>query len=255
MQSSQVEADYLKLLEEKRQYLLKIYPLGWKNLWEKEASNKDVVIHSQIDKKTGLKIIRATTRIRAPKEKIIEVVEDVAVILEWDKTMDDARIIHKTDDYYVLYTLIKKVPLIDQRESVFLGKFYHEEDGTILGVGTSIDHPDVPKKDDKVRATAYLVGWVLKPDPNDPNVTDYTLILHINPQGWIPSTVFNWFAHSQGFGVKPFGDFVEKKWKESLEEKKKADEKNKISQVGTNNVKQVEENKENHKQELKVAAC
>lgn len=241
MQSSQVEAGYLKLLEEKRQYLKKIYPLDSKNFWEKEASNKDVVIYSQIDKKTGLKIIRATTRIRAPKQKIIEVVEDVAVILEWDKTMDDAKIIHKTENYYILYTLVKKVPLIDQRESVFLGKFYHEEDGTILGVGTSIDHPAVPKSEDKIRATAYLVGWVLKSDPNDPNLTDYTLILHINPEGWIPNTVFNWFAHGQGFNVKPFGDFIEKKWKESLEEKK--------------DISRNEEKKENNNQKIKLAAC
>lgn len=228
MNQSEVEAGYRKLLDEKRKYLKELYPLDSKHTWQEDACDKGITIHSQFDPNTGLKIIRANIKINAPPANVIEAGEQPEVILAWDKTLEDIKIVRKIKEFYIFYVLIKKLPLVDQRESVLLAKLYYEDDGTIEGVSCSIDYPDIPKSENKVRSTAYLVGIVAKPEPDDPNKTDYTYILHASPEGLIPVALYNWFVNGQGFNLRPFTDYMEEEWKKEMEKKSKVKDVKKI---------------------------
>ena len=111
--------------------------------------------------------------------------------------------------------LTKKIPFIVQRESIVIARFIYDADGTIYGIGASIKDYAGVEESVYVRAEAYLIGWTLKPDPNDPEKTELTYILNIDPKGWIPKPAFNWFVHNQGFNVKPFAEYVEARYKKN----------------------------------------
>jgi len=219
MQDSETEKLHQKLLEEKFVYLkeLNSKPL---DAWRPEAEQDGIKVHSILDEKTGLKIIRAHTFFKAPAEVMVEVASEIEVILEWDKTLETVRALRRSKDnktdYYIIYMITKKIPFIVQREAIILARFFYDDDGTIYGVGTSIDqHPEIEDSIYRVRAAAYLIGWVMKPDPADPERTELTYILNIDPKGWIPKPAFNWFVHNQGFNVKPFAEYVENRHKKN----------------------------------------
>ena len=220
MQQPESLKKYDPLLEERLVFLKQIYPLDSNNKWSLEVEEDNLTVHSQYDQESGLKLIRAQTVINAPASKIIEVAKEVTVSLEWDKTLEDCKQLYEKDGYHVLYALVKKTPLVVQREVVILAKFFYENDGSVYNVATSIDFPGIEESIYKVRAKAHLVGWVLLPDPNDPNKTNYTLILHVDPLGWVPKAIINYFSSTQGYNVRTFGDYVEGRFKKDAVKKK-----------------------------------
>jgi len=212
MKDSERGDEYEKIFQEKLVYLKDLNSRSV-DTWNLEAEKDGVKIYSIYDDKTGLKIIRAQTVFKAPALTMVEVAEEIDPILEWDKTLDSIRALYRSKDYNVIHMIIKKIPFTVQREAIVIAKFMYDDDGTIYGVGTSLDeHPDVEDTIYRVRASASLIGWVLKPDPVDPEKTELTYILNIDPKGWIPKTAFNWFAYTQGYNVKPFAEYVEARY-------------------------------------------
>jgi len=224
--------NFEKILREKLEFLKQFN--NQEHPWALEAERDGVKVYSIYDQETGLKIIRSQGIFNAPPRKVVEVAEEIDVVLEWDKTLESIRALHRSKEYYILHTVVKKLPLVVQREAIILARFFNEPDGIIYGVSTSLDsHPDVEDSIYKVRAKVHTIGWVLKPVPNDCEKTDFTLILHVDPKGWIPKPAFNWFAHNQGFNVKPFGEYVEKRY---LQEKMQN-----LKLNGSNETKKLEE--------------
>ena len=219
MQQSESLRKYDPLLEEKLVFLKQVYPLDSNNNWTLDVEKDNLTIHSKYHQETGLKIIRAQTVINAPADKIIAVSKEVTTSLEWDKTLENCDQLYYKDGYHVLHALVKKTPLVVQREVVILAKFYYENDGTIYNVATSIDFPGIEESIYKVRAQIHLIGWVLLPDPSDPNKTNYTFIMHVDPSGWVPKTLINWFSFTQGYNVRVFGDYVEGRFKKDAVKK------------------------------------
>ena len=219
MQQPESLRKYDALIDERFAFLKQTYPLDSTNNWSLEVEKDNLTIHSRYHKETGLKMICAQTVINAPPSKIIDVGKEVTTVLEWDKTLEDCKQMYEKDGYYILYALVKKMPLVVQREVIFLSKFFYESDGSIYSVATSIDYPGVEESIYKVRAKAHLVGWVLLPDPSNPNKTTFTLIILVDPLGWVPKTVINWFSFTQGYNVRTFGDYVEGRFKKDAVKK------------------------------------
>jgi len=233
MSDSNEKEKYEEILRNKLEEFKQFY--NGNHNWVLEAERDGVKIHSIYDKKTGLKIIRSQGVFKAPPRKVVEVAEEVDVVLEWDKTLEDIKALHRSNEYYIMHTIVKKIPFTVQREAILLARFFHEPDGIIHGVSTSLDsHPEVEDTIYRVRAKANLIGWVLKPVPKDPEQTDFTLILHVDPKGWIPKPAFNWFAYNQGFNVKPFGEYVEKRYLQEKMEKPKINGTDEIKNLETN---------------------
>ena len=204
---------YMPLLQRKRDYVKRIYPLDSNN-WILEAAKDGVIIHSLYDEPAGLKIIRSQTLIKAPLTVIIQVLEDIEVGTEWDKSLESIKAVHKFGDTYILHTVVKKLPLVVQREAVIVGKLFYEPDGVALMASTSINYPGLEESIYRVRATAHLIGWYIKPDPLDAELTEFTLIMHVDPEGWVPKWALNWFAYTEGFNVRELGKYVENVHKE-----------------------------------------
>lgn len=205
------EKDYTKFLEEKLVYLKKVYPLDDRNNWIFQDEKDEVTTYSMYDRPTGLKIIRGEGLIKATRKKLVEIAEAVTPALEWDDSLEDIKLLTQTKDYYIFYALIKKKPLVVQREVILLAKFFYEDDGTVYAVAGSISsHPNIEDTIYKVRAKTYLLGWVLKPSPRNSEHTYCTMILHGSPEGWIPKPLFNWFSQTQAFNVLRLRNYAER---------------------------------------------
>lgn len=209
---------YLPLLEQKRDYLKQIFPLESNN-WILEAQKHGVIIHSLYDQSTGLKIIRSQTLIKAPLKLIIQALEDIEVGTEWDKSLESIKTLHKSGDTYILHTVIKKLPLVVQREAVIAGKLFYEPDGVVLMASTSINYPELEESIYKVRATAHLIGWYIRSDALDAEFTEFTLVMHVDPEGWVPKWALNWFAYTEGFNVRELGKYVENVYRNQKRDK------------------------------------
>ena len=216
MEVSFDKTKYDQILREKFEVLKNIYPLYPRNNWQLEKEKYGIKIHSVYDSSTELKIIRSQGIVKSPASKIIEMGHNIEIATEWDNTLESVKIIHKTeDDYALIQTVTKKVPLVTQRESFILSKIFHnEEDGSTFVVSTSCDIPGIKSSSDRVTAQIHLLGWVMNPDVSDPNITNLTVILHVDPKGWIPKSLFNSFAHEQGFNMRFLAAYAEKKYRE-----------------------------------------
>ena len=206
---------YDKILKEKLQHLKEIYPFYPKNNWQLEKEKYGIKIHSMYDKRTQLKIIRSQGIVRAPVSKIVEMGHNIEIATEWDNTLESVKILHKEDNYALIKTVTKKAPLITQRESIFLSNIIKEEnDESTYVTSTSIDCSEIKENDACVRANIHLLGWVMTPDANDSNKTIFTVLLHVDPKGWIPKAIFNSFAYEQGFNMRFLAAYAEKSYNE-----------------------------------------
>ena len=59
----------------------------------------------------------------------------------------------------------------------------------------SIEHPDFPIKENPVRATVHLAGWILIPNKNG---CDTVYVAEVNPNGNIPKSLIKFSADLQG---------------------------------------------------------
>jgi len=207
-------AEYKAFCDAKLQELKELYVLNEKNNWKSSEEKDGVKIHSKLHEPSGLYYIRAETTIKAPAQKVSELIQDATKTCEWDKTLEVAKIVEQVDKYTFTYTLSKKPALVvDKRDCVVLSGLY-EENGQIIFAGASHEHESYPPKDSPVRCQIILWGYILTPDEKDPNVCNIVYVVLIDPKGWLPKTVTNSVSQDQAMNVREIRNFIEGKKQE-----------------------------------------
>jgi len=192
--------DGMKLLE----YVLPI------EKWNLDNTNNGIKIYSRLDESTNLKMTRGEGVIFKPANMIRDILMDPSATLKWEGSLIENNIVEKTDDYTIIKSLDQKRTLVAQRETLILIKDIVREDGSILVLERSIEHPSHPTKQDCVRAFVHLWACILIPDKEDPNKTGVTFIIFIDPKGWVPKTLFNAVVNGQAMNVQKLKTYVEK---------------------------------------------
>lgn len=177
--------------------------------WTLENKSGDVEVFTRTDKATGLKMARGDGLIAKPLGKVREALDSDEQVLKWDDTIGVNTRVEESGDYGVTRSLDKKKMFVTQRETVLLSKTIQQEDGSVLMLGRSIDHPSVPENKDYVRAFIFLWGWKLIPDKNDANKTKVIYMMYLDPKGKVPTTIFNAFVKEQANNVSKIKKFVE----------------------------------------------
>jgi len=110
------------------------------------------------------------------------------------------------------------------------------DDGTIYIPAFSVQRDDVPVKKDHVRIELDIGGWVLKPDPNNPNNSITTYLAYMDLGGRIPGYIMNMVVNKQpltilnvskALSTPKMKSFIEKKKIEHQENKLKKRKKEK----------------------------
>jgi hypothetical protein len=85
---------------------------------------------------------------------------------ETDSQFERGHAAHKWDDHTsVSYMKYKGVAIVASRDFANLTHWRVDQDGNVLIVATSIDHPTVPLLDGVVRAHLDIGGWFIRPRP------------------------------------------------------------------------------------------
>ncbi len=103
-------------------------------------------------------------------------------VLEWN--------LIETDENFRIYRQLNKVTWPLWPREVVIHQSKTLEDNSYLIISHSIEHPLVPKQNDKfVRATVYISAYCLFPDCEN---TKIFRIMHLDPGGYIPPAVVNY---------------------------------------------------------------
>jgi len=202
---------YEKLLASKYKELKQLYFQRHFDDWQLSKEESGVKLYTKMDQETGLRSIRGEGIVNAPAKKIMETALNVSEHTQWDNTMEEGKLLESKNDYHVIYNVLKRIGFLTKRDVLTVFSSFHEKDGTIYAVGTSIDNLKQQENPMYVRANVRMAGWILKPLEEDPNSTHVTYILNCDPKGMIPKSLINWFSEQQGMNVRKLGDFVEKK--------------------------------------------
>jgi len=197
---------YAQTIDEAQKLLDELLPLTG---WTLENKSGDIEVYTRIDPASGLKMARGDGLISRPVSKVEEAISSDEMVPKWDDTIGVNTRIEETEKYSVTRSLDKKKMFVTQRETVLLTSTIKQEDGTVIFLGRSIEHPKVPENKDYVRAFIYLWAWKLIPDKDDANKSKAIYMMFLDPKGKVPTTIFNAFVKEQANNVAKIKKFVE----------------------------------------------
>lgn len=192
--------DGMKVFEE-------VFPI---EKWQLENESDGIKTFSRYDEGTGLKMTRGEGAIARPLDQIKDVLMNPSEVLKWEGSLIANDIVEKTDEYTIIQSLDQKRPFVTQRETLIIIKSFQREDGSTVVIERSVDHPKFPERSEYVRAFVHLWACILKPNKEDPNKTDTTFIIFLDPKGWVPKALFNAVVNGQALNVQKLKTYLEK---------------------------------------------
>lgn len=100
----------------------------------------------------------------------------------------------------VLYTGHKTPFPMSHRENLFF-RFTQDADGGAKKlIQQSVNDPDVPIEQDRVRSVMVIAGWLLEPI-EDGKKTKVSRLLQLDPKGSVPTMVVNMYIAKVGDSI------------------------------------------------------
>lgn len=109
-----------------------------------------------------------------------------------------------------IYTCQKGQWPVQGRDFSLLTMSYEYPDGRIVLTRFSHEHPDYPPNKKYTRGEIINGGWILTPDPKNPNRTFAVLLSQVDPKGSLPKSIVNKAIKKRGFMVKKVAEVMEK---------------------------------------------
>jgi len=123
---------------------------------------------------------------------LFKAVAGIVYMKELDPSTVTCTILHSFDEdhdiIYIRYTA--GVPLVSDRDFVYLENRKQLDDGTKLLVGYSVEDPDDKHTSDCVRGVVHVSGYAMRPG-KEPGTIEVLYQLQIDPKGWLPIWLVN----------------------------------------------------------------
>lgn len=208
---SSTRLKYQEIIDQAQEYYHKISSLESANDWQLCEDNEGVTIHVRPDPNSGLRMTRAETIIEAKPHAVKEVLNLEHETLSWDRSLSTFEILENIEEFKISRSLSTKIVMVTQREAVLLFSTVVKDDKSFLVVGKSYEHEDFPLDKNFVRADVQLFAWHLMPIEDEPGRTKVVYVLHVDPKGWIPTSLFNMGVQEEAKKVKLLKKFIENK--------------------------------------------
>lgn len=163
-----------------------LFSQNWKFIKEKDG----IRIYTRSEAGKSVKSFRGITDIRAPMEKVCNLIGNVKNLDWWDKNLKEIKILYyeknKVAQYYLIYDA--PWPVSDRDlcvESIIT-------DDPVTGVRRIMAKPllnKVPKNPNCVRIEDYWQSWELTPDGK--GMVHAVLEGRVNPGGAVPDWIYN----------------------------------------------------------------
>jgi len=191
--------------------------------WTKVKQNKKISIAKKGVEGSPIKRMRGRATIEAPAETIYNWMTGIEKLPEVDALYRDGFIIEELDgDHGIVLSLYTAgVPLIAEREFLFLESRTTTEDGVYMITAFSVERDDVPNPYFKsaVRAITINSGSYIKRIDDEHAWVAY--VVQIDPKGWIPTFVVNKVAETAPLIIAGLEKAINKKKQKQLEEQAK----------------------------------
>lgn len=158
--------------------------------WEFVKEKDGIKIYTRIEEGKSLKSYKGVTDIKAPAEKVFNLIEDVYHTEWWDKNFKEIRVLsyqkYRKAQYYLVYDLPWPVNDRDLCVDVTVTR----DSGRGGGKITSFPLKGVvPERTDMIRIKEYLQTWTVEPMGKD--MSHVVLEGYLDPAGTIPDWVTN----------------------------------------------------------------
>jgi len=203
------KALYEQTANEATAYYKSVCALDEANQWELNEDSDNIKIYVRQDPKSGLRMTRAETTFNIKQSAIREALQQASDMLEWDRSLCSFEILEQIDNFKVTCSLSTKITMVTQREAILLEKTIEMEDKSILLVGRSLYHSSFPADTNYVTADVSLCAWHLIPVEDKPEETKIVYILHVDPKGWIPTSLFNLGVQEEAKKVQLLRKYLE----------------------------------------------
>jgi hypothetical protein len=158
--------------------------------WEFIKEKEGIKIYTCREAGKSLKSYKGVTDIKAPAEKVFDLLEDVNHTEWWDKNLTQIKVLkyekYKRAQYYLVYDL--PWPVTDRDLCVDVAVQFDPLSG--VGTITAVPLPGAyPECNDLVRIREYRQTWTVKPAGKE--LTHVVLEGYLDPAGSIPDWIIN----------------------------------------------------------------
>lgn len=165
-------------------------PLYGDDGWKTEFSKNGVTVYTRAVAGSDIKEFKGIGVIDAPVEVVNNVLDDIPNLANWMPDCLVSRIVEKkSNDYMILYQVIKTPWPLNSRDFTFETKITKEKD-KITRTVKAVPHPSYPPSGNYVRITNMTGMWTLiKQDNGTKTLAIYQI--KTDPAGNIPVAVAN----------------------------------------------------------------
>eukprot|EP00455_Lapot_gusevi_P045797 TRINITY_DN5912_c0_g1_i1.p1 TRINITY_DN5912_c0_g1~~TRINITY_DN5912_c0_g1_i1.p1 ORF type:complete len:954 (-),score=260.10 TRINITY_DN5912_c0_g1_i1:40-2901(-) len=190
---------YLDIADKALDSLLELVHLP-EDSWEFLNETDDVRISSRSIKGSACKMFRGLGIVHANPVDIMAIIADPAR-RKWydDMCVESSRFMELDSSTSLIYQTFEARDWCRTaaRDFVMVTKWTRLQDGTCVVVGKSVTHPDYPEGKKRVRATAHLGGWVIKPSQKVSSRSLVFYFMQVDLGGSVPSWAANIVSKKQ----------------------------------------------------------
>ncbi|OMJ90071.1 hypothetical protein SteCoe_7653 [Stentor coeruleus] len=169
--------------------------------WEPISISSKTVKAYRRPAAAGLYIIKAEGEINRTPPEIVECLKDLDHKHLYDASFDKGHIVKLlADDIGIVYQRFKAIWPTSGRDFCLLQRKIDLEEGAIVAVAVSTQHPECPEVPECVRGVIHFGCHFMF--PTGPNVTRMVYFLLLDVKGYIPAFVVNFTQSTQAMFVE-----------------------------------------------------
>lgn len=202
-------AEYGKQSEE---LLPKFLTLSTSSEWKESKKEEDITFYTRTDPSSSYHQVKSVVTIPASLETVLGILKPIEVVdsktpKEKRHGLNERKTLYgPTDDQYqsTIFTIEieSPAPLVSARDFLLFRRHY-EKDGKHIFLHNSIVNDTLfPEKKGVVRGVMEFQGFIAEPDPDHSGNVRLTFLVHADPKGKIPATVYNLVVTNQGYAAK-----------------------------------------------------
>jgi len=166
--------------------------------WQTIKEDAGLIISRKMVDQSGIYVFRGQATVDAPTAIVFGLAADITRRKEFNPhciAFEKIREYSKDPNnevYLAYYASDSMISMVAKRDFALLRVVAKDVDGkgTCLSAGTSVNHALIPEKDGFIRAVSGISGWVF--EPKGEHKCAITVLIQVNPNGWIPSWVVNY---------------------------------------------------------------
>lgn len=169
-----------------------VLPNGWREGPDSHGIN---VVYGEVPGSDWY-TMRTTGKLRVSAAKAAKILMSADMVPKFDDMTKEVKLLERLSEATeVRLVSAKSIMFTSARDFCVASTVRREANGRILIATRSVEHPQGHQKG-YVRALIYISGYVVTPDPKDPNACEVAVVAHMDLGGNLPAMVVRYLGLS-----------------------------------------------------------